>query len=59
MGLLIGVYIAAVIIFYLLAYLREVLAGEKEMHWGLKILVSFIIGVAIPFLLLWFTVLGG
>lgn len=58
-GKLIGIYIAAVIIFYLLAYLREVLAGGKEMHWGLKILVSVGIGVVIPFLLLWFTVLGG
>jgi len=58
-GKLIGIYIAAVIIFYMLAYLREVLAGEKEMHWALKILVSVGIGVVIPFLLLWFTVLGG
>lgn len=58
-GKLIGIYIAAVIIYYLLAYLREVLAGEKQMHIALKILVSVGIGVVIPFLLLWFTALGG
>ena len=58
-GKLIRIYIAAVIIYYLLVYLREVLAGEKQMHWVLKILVSIGIGVIIPFLLLWFTVLGG
>lgn len=58
-GKLIGIYIAAVIIYYLLAYLREVLAGEKQIHIALKILVSVGIGVVIPFLLLWFTALGG
>ena len=58
-GKLIGIYIAAVIIYYLLVYLREVLAGGKKMHIVLKILVSVGIGVVIPFLLLWFTALGG
>lgn len=58
-GKLIAIYFAAVIIYYLLAYLREVLAGEKEMRIAVKILVSVGIGVIIPFLLAWFTVLGG
>jgi len=58
-GKLIGIYIAALIIYYLLNYLRKVLAGEKQMNLALKILVSVGIGVVIPFLLLWFTVLGG
>lgn len=58
-GKLIGIYIAVVIIYYLLAYLREILAGEKKMHWALKTLISIGIGIALPALLTIYTVLGG
>lgn len=58
-GNLFGIYIAAVIIYFLLSYLREVLANEKKMHWAIKILVSIGIGVALPVVLILYTVLGG
>jgi len=58
-GKLIVIYFSALIIYYLIAYLRVVLAGEKKMHIAFKILVSLGIGVIIPLLLLWFTALGG
>ncbi len=54
-GKLIGIYIDVVIIYYLLEYLREILAGEKKMHWALKILVSIGIGIVIPFVLTIYT----
>jgi hypothetical protein len=58
-GKLITIYFAGIIIYYLFEYLREVLAGEKQINTILKILVSLGIGIVIPFLLLWFTALGG
>lgn len=57
-GKLLILYIGAALLYYLLVYLREVLAGEKQMHWALKILISIGIGFVLPFVLIVYTVLG-
>ena len=57
-GNLFLIYIVGVIIFFALAYLRAVLTGKKQMHWGLKILVSALVGFVIPFILLFYRILG-
>ncbi len=53
------IFIVAMIVIYLMDYLRKVLSGETDQHWGIKLLISIGIGIVIPFLLLFFTSLAG
>jgi hypothetical protein len=58
-GNIIFISIAALVVLYLMEYLRKILIGETSYHWSLKILISIVIAFVIPFLLLWFTSLAG
>jgi len=58
-GSLLFIFFMAVIIFYLMDYLRKVLSGETRQHWIIKLLISIVIGFAIPFLMIYFTSLAG
>lgn len=51
-------YLIAAVIFSIIKYEREVLSGEKNLNIFVKIIVSIIVGGAIPFLLVAFTALG-
>lgn len=54
-GKLIIIAIAVSISFNLLVYLKEVLSGEKRIHWALKVLSVVGIGIVIPFAMLFFS----
>ena len=58
-GSLTFIIIVSMIILYLMEYLRTVVAGETSQHWAVKILIVIVIGLGIPFLILWFTSLAG
>lgn len=58
-GKLIFIIIAAVIIFYLLNYLRKILIGETNLHWAVKVLIIIGISIVLPFLIIWFTPIAG
>jgi hypothetical protein len=58
-GSLFFIFIVAMIVIYLMDYLRKVLAGETDQHWCIKLLISLGIGIVIPFLILFFTSLAG
>ena len=49
----------AIIVIFLMDYLRKVLSGETNQHWGIKLLISIGIGIVIPFLIAVFTSLAG
>lgn len=51
-GHLIWIYIAGAITIYLTKYLREILAGERQMKWWLKLLIVLGISVGIPALVI-------
>lgn len=56
---LIFIFIVAMIVLYLMDYLRKVLSGETDQHWAIKLLISLGIGIVIPFVILYFTSLAG
>lgn len=56
-GKLVIIIIAAAISFNLLVFLKEVLSGERKIHWALKFLSAFGIGIVIPFVMLFFSFL--
>jgi len=58
-GNLFAIVIAAVIIFYLLDYLRKILIGETNQHWAVKLLIILGISIVLPFLILLFTPIAG
>lgn len=58
-GSLFFIFIVAMIVLYLMDYLRKVLSGETDQHWAVKLLISLGIGIVIPFLILYFTSLAG
>jgi hypothetical protein len=58
-GSLFFIFIVVMIVIYLMDYLRKVLSGETDQHWGIKLLISLGIGIVIPFLILFFTSLAG
>lgn len=58
-GSLFFILIVAMIVIYLMDYLRKILIGETYQHWAVKILISLGIGFVIPFLLLMYTSLAG
>lgn len=58
-GSLLFIFFMVIIIFYLMDYLRKILSGEIRQHWGIKLLISIVIGFAIPFLMIYFTSFAG
>lgn len=58
-GSLTFIIIVAIIVIYLMIYLRKILAGETSQHWAVKILISIGIAFVIPFLIVYFTSLAG
>jgi hypothetical protein len=53
------IFIVAIIVFYLMDYLRKVLSGETAQHWSIKLLISLGIGIVFPVLIFFFTSLAG
>ncbi len=58
-GKLFFIFIAVVIIFYILDYLRKILIGETNQHWVVKLLLVIGISIVLPFLILYFTPIAG
>ncbi len=58
-GSLIFIFIVSIIVIFLMDFLLKVLAGEIHQHWGIKLLISLVIGIVIPLLILFFTSLAG
>jgi hypothetical protein len=58
-GKLLFIVIAAVIIFYLLDYLRKILIEETNQHWAVKLLIILGVSIVLPFLILYFTTIAG
>lgn len=58
-GSLFFIFLAVMVIVYLMDYLRKILAGETSQNWAVKTLISIGISFIIPFLILWFTSLAG
>lgn len=58
-GKLFWIVIGAVIVFYLLGYLRQILIGETNHHWAVKILIALGISIVLPILIVMFTPMAG
>lgn len=58
-GKLFWIVIGAVIVFYLLGYLRQILIGETNHHWVVKVLIILGISLALPILIAMFTPMAG
>jgi hypothetical protein len=58
-GKLFFIFISAIIIFYLLDYLRKILIGETNQHWAVKLLIILGVSIILPFLILYFTPIAG
>jgi hypothetical protein len=48
-GNLFYIFLGVFVILYLMDYLRKVLSGETDQHWVIKLLISIVIGIVIPF----------
>jgi len=58
-GKLMLIMVVTVIIFYLLDYLRQILIGETNQHWAVKLIIVLGISIVLPFIILWFTPIAG
>ncbi len=58
-GSLFFIFFMVIIIFYLMDYLRKTLSGEINQHWSIKLVISIVVGIVIPFLIIYFTSLAG